>query len=445
MVRISAIAASLAAVGASAFVPTTMPPAYLQSRAVSAPPLRMQFGDMFKKAFENNPNIPSAPAVGPGSPGFSKTMPQKPQKNSAEDSSVAVAPPPVAPPPAAVWQQATDPASGNPYWYNAETGESSWTPPTPAAPPPAPPPAPASQDFDENAVIQLDTAKIDRRRQAMMEAAEEEDEKTKLERDLNKLNKWLVAGIIDQEEWNEQAAAIKAKMPAEPVVDAAQLQRPFKTTTMKWGALIDTKIPNGWVENRDYERQSKLEPGSLVAVQRSDGSIKFAQVVEKSGFFYEDFWKVVVSMKDDGSPGATRVEEGVMLARPTPSGLAPVLENMPDITVNEQDISEQLKRKNDKGFFGNMFAAPVYEGGSAPTEVAAAPPPKAAAPTKAVVPAGIIPPKATVPAGVIPQAQPPSGVVPTSTTTLGVDVAEPETSSQPAPAQNDGQTQSEWI
>ena len=114
MVRMSAIAASLAAVGASAFVPTTMPPAYLQSRAVSAPPLRMQFGDMFKKAFENNPNIPSAPAVGPGSPGFSKTMPQKPQKNSAEDSSVAVAPPPVAPPPAAVWQQATDPASGNP-------------------------------------------------------------------------------------------------------------------------------------------------------------------------------------------------------------------------------------------------------------------------------------------------------------------------------------------
>merc|ERR1719183_2551968 len=76
-------------------------------------------------------------------------------------------------------------------------------------------------------------------------------------------------------------------------------------------------------------------------------------------------------MKDDGTPGATRVEEGVMLGRPTQSGLAPVLEKMADIKVKEEDISEQLKGKKSGGFFGNMFAAPVYEGGSAPTKVQA--------------------------------------------------------------------------
>ena len=78
--------------------------------------MRMGIGDMFGKAFENNPNIPTAPATGPGSPGFSKPKPVKEQSEEPEAASVAVAPAPIAPPPA-LWQQATDPATGNPYWY----------------------------------------------------------------------------------------------------------------------------------------------------------------------------------------------------------------------------------------------------------------------------------------------------------------------------------------
>lgn len=135
--------------------------------------------------------------------------------------------------------------------------------------------------------------------------------------------------------------------------------------------------------------------------------------MKKSGLFYEDFWQVVVGMKDDGSAGATRIEEGVMLIRPTKLGLDPVLAAMPKIQVNEMDIGESLTGKKDKGFFGNMFAEPVFEGGSAPSEVPAAlmtP----VVPAKAVVPAGIIPgsapaaavPKATIPAGIIPDAAP---------------------------------------
>jgi hypothetical protein len=113
-------------------------------------------------------------------------------------------------------------------------------------------------------------------------------------------------------------------------------------------------------------------------------------------------------MKEDGRPGATRIEEGVMLIRPTPLGLGPVLgaSQYQSITVNEQDIGEALGGKKDKGFLAGMFAPPVYEGGSA--EAAEGPqkpvsPPKAVPIAKAVVPAGIIP-KAAVPAGIIPKA-----------------------------------------
>jgi len=275
---------------------------------------------------------------------------------------------------------------------------------------------PMAEEIDENTVIQL-------------KVPEEEDNGPtgpSLERQLINLNKFLVNGLIDQEEYDEQAAEIKAQMPKGPVIDADSMARPFSTTTIKWGALVDTKIPDGWVEGRDYDRQNKLEEGTLVGVSRSDGSVRFGQVVKKSGYFYEDFWTVVVSMNDDGTPNAKRVEEGVMLMRPTQTGLQPVLEAMPKIQVQEKDISEALAAKKDKGFFGNMFAAPVYEGGTAPSESPQSPAPQAAAaPPKAQVPAGIIP-KATPPAGGIPTAVPPAGVVP------------------PTPAPEEKKT-SEWI
>ena len=230
-----------------------------------------------------------------------------------------------------------------------------------------------------------------------------------LERQLINLNKFLVNGFIDQEEYDEQKAAIKAQMPKEPVFEAEALQRPFTTTSIKWGALIDTKIPNGWVENKHYDRQKKLEPGSLVGINRSDGSIRFGQVVKKTGFFYEDYWQVVVSMKDDGSPGATREEEGVMLMRPTEFGMGPVKDAMPNIEVKEEDIEELLSSgKKSKGFLSSMFGEAVYEGGGAPAELPPTAKPPPGAPAKAVVPAGIIPPKATVPEGIIPTAAPPA-------------------------------------
>lgn len=336
-------------------------------------------------------------------PAFGGTMKQV-APVATPGAEVAVAPPPLAP----GWTSATDPASGREYWYNAETGETSWEEPLLEGG------APEGAQAEGQPLTQT----LSRREQLMMEAAAAETPEMKRERlqkELTRLNQWALSGVIDQEEWTEKVEEIKADMPPIPDFDASQLQRPYKTTSIKWGSLIGVKVPPGWVENKDYDRQKKIDVGSLVAVQRSDGTIKFAQVVKPEGLFYEDYWQVVVTMKDDGSPGATRIEEGVMLLRPTDSGMAPVLsgmQSMPEIKVNEKDITDQLKsKKGAMSWLGDMFAQPVYEGGSAPIEISDAAPAQAAAPPKAVVPAGVIP-KASVPAGVIPQAAVPAGVIP---------------------------------
>lgn len=160
---------------------------------------------------------------------------------------------------------------------------------------------------------------------------------------------------------------------------------------------MDTSIPADWKEGVSYDRDAKIDINSLVGIKRSDGSIKFGQVVKKAGFFYQDSWEVVVTMNPDGTPAATRVEEGPLLIRPKADALTPVIDAAPKITVNEKDISET---KGDKGFFGNMFKEAVYEGGSAPSAPPAGAPPPKAAPPKAA------PPKAVVPQGIVTSAPP---------------------------------------
>lgn len=84
----------------------------------------------------------------------------------------------------------------------------------------------AAQEFDENTVIQL--------------KVEEDNGPTgpSLERQLINLNKFLINGLIDQEEYDEQKKAIQAQMPKEPIITEESLARPFTTTTVKWGMYI---------------------------------------------------------------------------------------------------------------------------------------------------------------------------------------------------------------
>merc|ERR1719379_1781726 len=66
-------------------------------------------------------------------------MPQ-PQPGFAAPPPVAYGAPPPGPSLPPGWEQATDPASGRPYFCNRATGETSWTPPAAQAPAPAPAP-----------------------------------------------------------------------------------------------------------------------------------------------------------------------------------------------------------------------------------------------------------------------------------------------------------------
>ena len=110
--------------GSDAFAPSPLSLSHTPacSARASAPALRMGLGDMFKNAFDNNPNIPKAAATGPGSPGFSvpKEQPLRELKQrervsrSETTTTLELDASPVATP--AAWQQAIDPTSGNPYW-----------------------------------------------------------------------------------------------------------------------------------------------------------------------------------------------------------------------------------------------------------------------------------------------------------------------------------------
>jgi hypothetical protein len=66
----------------------------------------------------------------------------------------------------------------------------------------------------------------------------------------------------------------------------------------------------------------RLEAGDLVMVERSDGTTRFGEVARKVGFFYQDQWEVVVTLTPAGTAGSARVEEGVMLGRPSAAAIA---------------------------------------------------------------------------------------------------------------------------
>jgi hypothetical protein len=87
-------------------------------------------------------------------------------------------------------------------------------------------------------------------------------------------------------------------------------------------SVLERQIPSNWIENKDFKRIGRLDTGDLVMVQRSDGSTRFGEVARKVGFFYQDQWEVVVTLSPAGKAGSARVEEGVMLGRPSAAAIA---------------------------------------------------------------------------------------------------------------------------
>eukprot|EP00282_Hemiselmis_andersenii_P035573 CAMPEP_0169430640 /NCGR_PEP_ID=MMETSP1042-20121227/2509_1 /TAXON_ID=464988 /ORGANISM="Hemiselmis andersenii, Strain CCMP1180" /LENGTH=477 /DNA_ID=CAMNT_0009540973 /DNA_START=155 /DNA_END=1585 /DNA_ORIENTATION=- len=126
---------------------------------------------------------------------------------------------------------------------------------------------------------------------------------------------------------------------------------------------IGVRIPAGFNEGADYIRDGRnLNPGDLVLISRSDGSVRIGEISKKAGMAFQSQFEVIVEPS-----GASRVEEALNLGKPTPAGLA-------------------------KLGIGNAPVVNVVKGtGNAP------PPPKAAAPAQKAPPASAPPAQTPAP------------------------------------------------
>jgi len=85
--------------------------------------------------------------------------------------------------------------------------------------------------------------------------------------------------------------------------------------------LIDTPMPATWIQQQDFRFSGPLQVGDLVLVQRSDGSMKFAEVMKHNG---ADLWDLIVKIAPQQQ--LYRNCHGATLGRPDAQSLA-ILEN----------------------------------------------------------------------------------------------------------------------
>ena len=98
------------------------------------------------------------------------------------------------------------------------------------------------------------------------------------------------------------APPARAPPPARPAppARAPPAARPFSTqrvappapaaasepsSPLSFGQQVGTAIPAGWSEGQEFTAGGKFAPGELVIVQRSDGSLKFGEIIKTQGFF----------------------------------------------------------------------------------------------------------------------------------------------------------------
>eukprot|EP00284_Hemiselmis_tepida_P009807 CAMPEP_0174923112 /NCGR_PEP_ID=MMETSP1355-20121228/6362_1 /TAXON_ID=464990 /ORGANISM="Hemiselmis tepida, Strain CCMP443" /LENGTH=329 /DNA_ID=CAMNT_0016168767 /DNA_START=178 /DNA_END=1164 /DNA_ORIENTATION=+ len=151
---------------------------------------------------------------------------------------------------------------------------------------------------------------------------------------------------------------------------------------------IGVQIPAGFSEGADYTRDGKnLNPGDLVLITRSDGSVRIGEVAKKVGGLFSSQVEVIVEPS-----GATRAEEALNLGKPTPAGLAKLgIGSAPVVSVVKgagnappppKSAAPPAQKAGGGGFFG-------FGGGDAakPAPPASAPPAKTPAAPAAPSPA----------------------------------------------------------
>ena len=163
---------------------------------------------------------------------------------------------------------------------------------------------------------------------------------------------------------------------------------------LKFADQIGQDFPKSWVSGQDYVTGDVLAAGDLVGVSRSDGSVKFGQIVGKAGFLgVGNSWEVCVQVNRNGAPQSSRTEDGGKLLKVNTSAMIGV------VTVGETpersepiEVQDGTQMVEASGFKTNFFQrlgsmSPTIGGSQRDKAVPLAPPKRVvpAPPTKAVI------------------------------------------------------------
>lgn len=71
---------------------------------------------------------------------------------------------------------------------------------------------------------------------------------------------------------------------------------------LSFGKQVGTAIPGGWSEGKEFTSGGSFAAGELVIVRRSDGSLKFGEIIKSSGGFFAGAYEVRLPLPPLGSP-----------------------------------------------------------------------------------------------------------------------------------------------
>jgi hypothetical protein len=154
---------------------------------------------------------------------------------------------------------------------------------------------------------------------------------------------------------------------------------------LKYADQIGLNFPSGWTEGQDFQVGGIFAAGDLVGVTRSDGSIRFGQIVGKAGVIGNK-WEVCVETNREGAPQSSRAEDGAKLRKVLPAALTGVVAfgETPERAEPMADSVDGTQRVEASGFKTNFFQrlgsmSPAI-GGAQRDRTVPLPPPKKAAP-----------------------------------------------------------------
>ena len=151
-----------------------------------------------------------------------------------------------------------------------------------------------------------------------------------------------------------------APAPAAPAAPAAG------GSGLKYSSKIGQGIPGSWSEGKEFTAGGNYRAGDLVIVRRSDGSLKFGEIIKQEGFFGGNY-EVCVTVDRAGAPDSSRVDQASDLFKPSAASLA----SLDGAAAPAAAAPAPAPARG--GLFGSRRAAPTPPPRAAPAPPAAAP------------------------------------------------------------------------